>query len=296
MCYGVREMSVLIRKDGEKSREYDYIGTFSDDDIAPVYLWEEGYGYITIDLDEICELKYDDATHFINGFGCVKLNGKYGFVDTNGYEICPIKYDKVWAFSSDGIALVEKQGKYGFINEEGEEVCNVKYDIGRYKGGSIEDRFEGFHPYYGFNFMGLVIIKEYGKYGIVNSKGQVIIEPKYDDIILPYDSKVSDGNLIPYASNHKMGYIDCNGKVVMPADYYDIVDTFSNGFARVSIGNMYGYIDTDFRKICELEYISTYPFSESGYAVVKKCVHMGPFNIFIGGYINREGRFSVRMH
>lgn len=296
MSYGVRSMEVLIGTDGKKSREYDLIDAFSDDDIAPVYLWEEGWGYISIFLDEICELKYDEANIFIDGLGCVKLNGKYGFVNTDGEEICEIKYDQVWLFSKEGIALVEIDGKYGFINKNGEEILEVKYDISGYKGGSnkdIDDRFEGFHEFKGFNFKGLAVITENGKSGLINEYGEIILEPMYDNIILPLNPYQENGEFIPFENNGKMGYLDCNGKVVMLADYYSKVETFQNDIACVRLGDKCGFIDRNFKKICKMEYIIVFPFVHYGYAFARKYVHIGPFKIKVDGYVNREGFFSL---
>lgn len=296
MSYGVRIMEVLIGTDGKRSREYDYVDAFSDDDIAPVYLREEGWGYISIFLDEICELKYDEASIFIEGLGCVKLNGKYGFVNTDGEEICEIKYDQVWLFSKEGIALVEIDGKYGFINKSGEEICEVKYDISGYKGGSnkdINDRFEGFHEFKGFNFKGLAVIAENGKVGLINKNGQIIVEPMYDEIILPFNPYIEDGEFIPYKKNNKMGYLDCNGNVVMSADYYNRVDPFQNGVACVKFGDKYGYIDTNFKKLGDMEFSLAFAFVHYNYAIVRKPIYIGPFKFIVEGYVNRLGQFKL---
>lgn len=296
MSYAVREMAVLIGNDGKRSREYDYVDAFSDDDIATVYLWEEGWGYISIYLDEICELKYDEANIFIDGLGCVKLNGKYGFVNTDGEEICKIKYDKVWFFSKEGIALVEIDRKYGFINKEGKEICDVKYDIAGYKGGSIidiNDRFEGFHEFRGFNFKGLAVISENGKSGLINEYGQIILEPVYDEIVLPRNSYMDDGELIPYKKNGKMGYLDCNGNIVMLADYYNQVEVFQNGFACVKLGDKWGFIDKNFKKLCDIEYSLAFAFVHYGYAIARKLIHIGPFEFVVEGYVNRSGQFKL---
>lgn len=294
MSYAVRIMEVLIGSDGKRSREYDYVDAFSDDDIAPVFLYEEGWGYIDIYLNEICKLKYEEASGFIDGLGCVKLDGKYGFVNKDGEEICEIKYDKVWAFSSKGIALVEVDGKYGFINKNGEEICEVKYNILGYKGGSIIDRFEEFHDFRGFNFKGLAVIVENGKAGLINENGQIILEPMYDEIILPRNSYMEDGEHIPYKKNGKMGYLDCNGNVIMLADYYDNVGIFYNGFACVKLGDKCGYIDSSFKKLCDLKYSLVLAFVHYSYAVAKKTIHVGPFKFAVDGYVDRTGHFSLR--
>ena len=39
----------------------------------------------------IIEPKYDDASHFVNDFSCVTINGKYGLIDKNGNWIMEIK-------------------------------------------------------------------------------------------------------------------------------------------------------------------------------------------------------------
>jgi hypothetical protein len=63
----------------------------------------------------------------INGIRRVKLVGYFGFIDINGDEICPIKYSYAWPFNN-GFANVRLDNKWGFINERGEEIIEIKYD------------------------------------------------------------------------------------------------------------------------------------------------------------------------
>lgn len=248
MSYVLKEMAVLVRSDGKESKKYDQIGTSSEDEeyednAIPVFLDEKG-GYINFDLVEICKPKYDMVYPFRNGFGCVKLYGRYGFVDVNGNEICEIKYDNVWAFSENGVALVSIGEKYGFIDIRGNEVCDIEYYIGGNKRGSITDRYESFHEYSGFNPEGLATIVADDKVGLINSHGQIIVEPQYDKIVLSYD-KTADREFIPFSIDGKMGYLDCNGNVVVNADRYDEVTQFHNGFARVTIGKKHRFMNIE---------------------------------------------------
>ena len=55
-----------------------------------------------------------------------------------------------------------------------------------------------------------------GKYGVVNSKGQVIVPFEYD-----YISSYNQGLAI-VAKNKKKGLVDVNGKMVIPVMYEDI--------------------------------------------------------------------------
>ena len=286
------EKRVIVCSDGTMSKMYDQIWQPEEEEVDEddvIFVGLDGkIGLINYFFNEICPPKYDNAFTFSNGYACVQLNGLYGFIDKSGNEICEIKYDKVWTFSENGVALVSKDGKYGFIDTKGNEVCPVKYEISGYKGGSVTDSFEFFHEYIGFTNQDLAVIFDEKKLGLVNSIGQVIVEPQYDNIMLTYDVR-EDGTYIPFAINGKMGYLRCDGSIAMKADYYDEVDHFFNGYACVRIGENSGFINLDFKPICDLEYDTAFPFYDTDRAFVQKDSKKGPLQITISGYINSDG-------
>ena len=95
----------------------------------------------------------------------VKKGGKWGYIDGYGKVIVPFEYEEVNNFS-EGLASVRKDGKWGYINPKNEIVIPIEFtnkEVGSFKNGGAE--------YY----------TDRGA-GLINLKGEIIAEPKYDSI------------------------------------------------------------------------------------------------------------------
>ena len=123
--------------------------------------------YMVYDLNGNLLDTYDG---FINNwsdnaiFG-VKKGGKWGYIDGYGKVIVPFEYEEVNNFS-EGLASVRKDGKWGYINPKNEIVIPIEFtnkEVGFFKNGGAE--------YY----------TDRGA-GLINLKGEIIAEPKYDSI------------------------------------------------------------------------------------------------------------------
>ncbi len=142
--------------------------------------------------------------------------GKWGYIDirTGQYKIKPCFED---AFSfSEGVAAVKQGGKYGFINKEAQFVIPPAY----FNAKSFQD--------------GVAIITtasqnpESIRYGVIDHKGKELTGMQYsyiDDFL----EGVARATL-----NGKMGFLDCKGKLVIPAKFITGSD-FQNGLALVLV-------------------------------------------------------------
>ena len=95
----------------------------------------------------------------------VKKGGKWGYIDGYGKVIIPLEYEEVRNFS-EGLAAVRKDGKWGYINPKNEIVIPIEFtnkEVGFFKNGGAE--------YYTDSGAGLI-----------NLKGEIIAEPKYNSI------------------------------------------------------------------------------------------------------------------
>jgi hypothetical protein len=91
----------------------------------------------------------------------------------------------------------------------------------------------------------LYAIKEEGKWGYINTKGEPVIPPKYEVV-----GHFEDG-LAPVRLNGKYGYIDSLGSVMIPFQY-EFADDFKFGYARVLQFSDYYLINTDGNVILDL--------------------------------------------
>ena len=123
--------------------------------------------YMVYDLNGNLLDTYDGFINNWSGnaiFG-VKKGGKWGYIDGYGKVIVPFEYEEVNNFS-EGLASVRKDGKWGYINPKNEVVIPIEFtnkEVGSFKNGGTE--------YYTDRGVGLI-----------NLKGEIIAEPKYDSI------------------------------------------------------------------------------------------------------------------
>jgi len=92
-----------------------------------------------------------------------------------------------------------------------------------------------------------------GKVGVVNSNGDVVVPPSYDNKYGMYGYLRYFDSMAVVKKNGKFGYIDKKGKEVVPC-IYDDVSEFSEGFAAVNKGGKYGVIDKSGKQIVPFKY------------------------------------------
>jgi uncharacterized caspase-like protein len=269
------EFKTLARK----MSKYFSVSDFSED-LAIVRTYDKAngfaYGYINRNGEEVIPLKYDDASDFSEGLARIAITNyskpsgefvplEYGFIDKTGKEVIPRRYADADSFS-DGLARVFDGRKYGFIDKKGKVILPFKYG----EGGRFS---EGLAPQ--------KMIAD--KYGFIDKSGKVAIAPGYDfaypfykgAAIVGLDNRplfkinkkgkiiflftgvelIGDdfGDLIPVKVNGKWGYMNLEGKIVIPANYDEAL-SFQDGLAFVYIGTRAGYIDPTGKEVIPLKY------------------------------------------
>ena len=157
----------------------------------------EKWGYINKKGKVVIQFKYDEVYNFFEGLAIVKIKNKYGIIDKKGKVVIPIKYDAVTTFSEGLIGVgVEKQGMwfYGYINKKGKHI-----DFFNFAGISIFSE-------------GLGAVASYlgGKWGFINKKGEIVIQPEYDAIDDDYRIMFKNGYVI-IKKNGELGRLSKNG-------------------------------------------------------------------------------------
>ncbi len=239
---------------------------FKNNDVIPKNLFNDGllsamseqggkWGYIDEKGNFVIEAQFDAVTEFSDGYATVSVGGKWGVIDTKGkYSVSP-QYDYISSFSK-GVAVVtdfdvddEGSDKCGLIDNKGKMLLPITYDeIGSdpYSGLDLDDDVDIFP------------IKSGEKYGYANTKGEIIVNPTYDDA-----NSFSEG-YAAVCSNEKYGFIDEKGKLVINCQY-DHAYSFSEGFSVVQIGEKYGAINNKGEYVVNPKYDDLRWFSE-GYA------------------------------
>lgn len=156
-------------------------GLLLNDDLVAI---KEADGNITIKNKETGEvtaekIKFDWTSSSPNdSLGVFCSDGKRGYYNSyTGKIVVPAQYRRAWIFS-EGLAAVQKNGMIGFINRKGEVAIPFRYP---YHGNPLSSFvFDNGH---------CIVADTTGKCGVINRKGDWIIQPKYDNIDI-YDEYV----------------------------------------------------------------------------------------------------------
>ncbi len=200
----------------------------------------------------------------------LKKDGKYIYVDSatmkpviwEAQESVQNEFDGARMFHN-GLAVVKKYGKWGLISSEGLLLNCCKYDW-------ISD-FDGNFSIVGLASKSGVILAN--QCGLINGTGKLSlwskysgIRPFFEGIAMVYKEFEDESNYAITDSNgitestkikiRKYGYIDKNGKEIIPL-IYDQADDFLENVARVGIKSKYGdygFINKDGNVVLPLKY------------------------------------------
>ncbi len=223
--------------------DYDSFNGFVDG-IAKVSKITDGKtknGYIDNKGNVIVPVVYESAYNFREGWGIIKKDSNFFFVDKNGnLKETSRKYDEITEFRS-GYSTGTVKGKgnnqntYYYLNTQlkeefsiaatsgyqfWEDVAVVSRDGKTFelmnKKGEIFKTLTGIETLK-FTSEGMLAVKEKGKWGYINQKGDYIVNPKYDDCeSFKYGyAKVKTGT--------KWGIIDKSGTEIIEPKYENIV-------------------------------------------------------------------------
>ena len=167
--------------------------------------------------------------------------------------------------------------KYDNLSNYSKELARIREDG---KSGLINKKgqeivscvYDAIYPLYSDGFLR---VKKENKYGFLNNKFKETIPCVYDDI----GDSFTDG-VVKVKKDEKWGFIDKSNKVVVPLTYEEIGDSFSENLVCVKKNGMWGFVDKSNNEVISYLFDSESSFSE-GLAAVKK---EGKW-----GYINKKG-------
>ena len=133
-------------------------------------------------------------------------NRRYGYVDTSGNLVIPYKYDHAYEFSEGLAAVRDENNGFGYINPKGETVIPHQYLNGCsfHEGIAIAvrnatdenilflDTSGNALPIGNYSnasdcHNGTIAVKKNDRWGIIDKKGNIIIDIVYDKTF-PFDS------------------------------------------------------------------------------------------------------------
>ena len=144
----------------------------------------------------------------------------WGFVDKEGNIIIEPNFQEVRSFS-EGLCMVRNENdECGFINKSGELVIDYLFHHAK----DFKD--------------GKAVAFQDGKAGVINTKGEYIIQPQFSDMII-------DGNKFLVSQNRKWGWINLDGNIIIEPQYSEAYPFYENDLALVEIERKWGFIDAD---------------------------------------------------
>lgn len=210
---------------------YDLISSFKND----IALFNKG-GDASYTL---CETECDEFVYY----NCA--GGKWGLLNTAGKELIEAKYSKIIPFGENYLI---KEGEYfGLMDAQGTMIYPAKLQLDQEtEDGSIEMMYNEKY----------IKIGEGTKVGIMDTKGNWILKPKYDDVLFDEtsDSPFTEG-VVLIRSGELWGAADASGNLTIPA-LYEEIRQFSNGLAAVKKNDKWGFINKANKFIIEPKYFN----------------------------------------
>ena len=146
-------------------RNDDLVAVKSND--GTVTIKNSTTGKVTIKdvkLDWTQESSHDSLAVFCS-------DNKRGYYNMYTGEIAvPAQYRRAWVFA-EGLAAVQKNGNIGFIDHKGNVVIDFKFP---YHGNPLSEFI--------FENGRCVVADNHGKCGVIDTKGNWLIKPEYDDV------------------------------------------------------------------------------------------------------------------
>jgi hypothetical protein len=254
------------------------------------------WGFIDVSGNYAIQPQFDGARDFSEGLAAVQKGSKWGYINTSGEFVIEPVLKAAWDFNN-GIAIVILNDIKEYMNRNGEILPNAdKHEVHRGFRDSYapvrKNNLWGFidtqgnyivKPVYekADRFMnGLAPVKKAGKCGYINILGEEVVPLTYDAC------KLYAENMALVRSGNNMYYLDVpTGKLIGRDQHYTIHYYFSEGLARVSQWDRFGYINKSGEIVVECKYEDAKDFSH-GLAAVK-------IN-GLWGFIDRNGTLVIQ--
>jgi predicted DNA-binding WGR domain protein len=233
-------MAIFENKDSEGKTKYGYVDTKGIVMVDPVFAEAKDFKDGVAPVCPINDLNWEDMI----------LTVKWGLIDKSGKYLIPPEYDLIHD-PYDGFVIAEKDQEFfvadingnilfsvnGKINELSNSINKIHVnEVYSFKEGRALVRTNSSMVHFyeqGWKRMG-------GYWGFIDKTGEVVLEPKYADI-LPFSenkaafrSYIDEQDEFPFIKTSKSGYLNLEGKVIIEPKF-DVADPFYNGIAKVYI-------------------------------------------------------------
>lgn len=220
--YIVKENGKLkaINKNKETliENKFDDVKEINGDNL--IYVKNKKYGIINIDQEIKIQAEYEDLQYAFGDYYIAKKSNKYGIINSSNDTIVPFEYSSIAYRKNAGFIEAEKPDNINteILNDKLEKKLEgIIAEVNELK-AYIRIRINDEYKYYNFKFEEIkssdvltntmFLDKKDGKYGYIDSKGNVVVDYIYDDAL--------EQNSYGYSAVKKDGkwtYIDSTGKL-----------------------------------------------------------------------------------
>lgn len=201
----------------------NYTKVFAINEGRGVAVLHDKYKYVNSVYQEIYG-DYDYGTSYSNGIAAVKNKDTWFIIDMNGQKINNEIYHDILVdednfCSKKGLFFGQQNDQYYLYNTEGKKVV----DIG----------FEDAEPFFEDT---MTAVKINGKWGFINTEGEIVIEPQYDE------ARTFGNGLAAVKIDGGWGFINKSNKLVIDTVFQDAKCFSKNKIAVVMVSGNWRYI------------------------------------------------------
>jgi len=271
------------------------------------------YGFLNDEGEVVIPIIYEKASGFRDGLCFVELDGKKMFIDNSGREILDVsEYYTAYGFEF-GFATVVRETfsatesgfsyayAFGLIDTKGEEIIPCEYaETGSFGNGVIwarqfDDEFiifssAGQRLTYGFTYVadageGLLAAERGGKIGYIDRDGKTVIPFKYEEAGGFFDGVAIVTEI--RGGLYSSYYINTSGERLSEIEFDELFE-FSDGLGMVILDLMYGFMDANGELVVPCEYDKAYDFYNGLAVVVSKIGASSFYNT-----IDKNGNIAI---
>lgn len=183
----------------------------------------EKYGMINRDGQFVIRPEFEDLTPITDSLMLCEINGRSGLLTRNGTVVIEPIYEQMGAFS-DGLALVSHGDTVEYINYAGEVKISKGYKT-----------YPNFLMKGEFRQGAAIVINKKGKYGKINTYGNIVTELQYDNLGI-------GSKFVPFEKEEMWGLMSASNKVLI-SPKYESIDMADDQYVIARLGDSLGLLD-----------------------------------------------------
>lgn len=249
------------------------------------YRKKDKWGFSDVTKKLLIDCRYDEVIFPFSeenfDLALVKFAGKQCWIDTAGKQRSPLA-DNVFPFTPSEISVIILDDK----NAEGRQSIENCLFINRF--GAIAFKLPAITAD-GFRNGICIVLFPNHKYGAINAKGDIVMEPEFDDFEAVFDAlgkhyfidkneiSKQDQGLIKFEEDQCFGYKDREGNVIFEAEYFSASD-FNEGTAMVARWpKAFHHINSNGERLYPKDYYYGFNYKNGIAEVVSEMPDVNPF-------------------